>query len=194
MKQFRFVLLGVLLLCCMQSCITFDREVENPYLLNKQNLKELNGSYQIFQINADSLFQKYPSQTRFYNNFLTEIDRKLLKDTLRLDTNSRYLFNLEVITDRQIKVNYVQNGNIIRTREFKTKLKKDGYLYLKNKNTGFVAVPYVAGAIDVKKTRMTKNQNGNLVFDVVNHRSGAFMVIAFLDGRTWKYRQEYERL
>ncbi len=194
MLKMKQIFWGVLLIIGMQSCVTFERKDQNPYLLNKDNLKELSGSYQISQVNADSIFKKYPQNTRLYNNFLSEIDRKLLKDTLKLNSNSTYRFDLDIISDREAKISYIENERIIRVRNLRTKLKKDGYLYLKNKNVGFVIIPYLAGAIDVKKTRMTKALNGNLIFDVVNHRSGAFMIILFLDGRTWKYRQEYQRL
>lgn len=194
MLKMKHIFSCVLLVIGMQSCVTFERKEQNPYMLNKENVKELSGSYQISQVNADSIFKKYPKNTRLYNNFLTEIDRKLLKDTLKLDSNSTYRFDLDIINDKQAKISYIENGKTIRVRNIRVKLKKDGYLYLKNKNVGFVIIPYLAGAIDIKKTRMTKTTNGNLIFDVVNHRSGAFMIIAFLDGRTWKYRQEYERL
>ena len=52
-------------------------------------------------------------------------------------------------------------------------------------------VPIIAGAIDIKKTRITKSENGNLIFDVANFRYGAALVFIG-DTRTWKYRQEYE--
>jgi hypothetical protein len=48
--------------------------------------------------------------------------------------------------------------------------------------------------LDVKKTRFTKSKNGNLIFDVSNHRSGAALLVVFLDGKTWKYRQEYKKV
>ena len=105
-----------------------------------------------------------------------------------------YSFDLKVLNPKKLKVSYLENGEIFRERILKTKLKKDGYLYLKNKNVGFLLVPYIAGAIDIKRTRLTKSENGNIVFDVVNHRSGAFLIVVFLDGRTWKYRQEYQQI
>lgn len=54
-------------------------------------------------------------------------------------------------------------------------------------------LPYIAGGIDIKKTRFTLASDGNLLFDVMQHRSGAFLIIV-ADGRTWRYRNEYPRV
>lgn len=183
------IIIGLALL--FQRC-SFKKDLTNPYPLNKQNLVELNGRYEVVDSKFDSLQGK--RQIWMYNNFFREIDRKLLKDTLKLDSSETYSCELEIIDSKNLKINYLKNETIIRTRTLKTKLKKDGYLYLKNRNTVFILVPYIAGALDVKKIRLTRSTEGNLLFDVVNHRSGAFLIVAFLDGRTWKYRNEYREV
>ena len=177
-----------------QSCASFDKELINPNPLNKENLSVLNGQYDIIPFKIDTISNDYKNQYWIYNNFLTEIDRKLLKDTLKIDSQKSYSFDLKVLNPNRIKINYLENGKVFRERVLKTELKKDGYLYLKNKNVGFLLVPYIAGAIDIKKTRITKSENGNLIFDVANHRSGSFLIIVFLNGKTWKYRQEYKKI
>lgn len=183
------IIIGLVLL--FQRC-SFKKDLTNPYPLNKQNLSELNGRYGVVESEFDSLQGK--RQIWMYNNFFQEIDRKLLNDTLKLDSNKIYHCELEIIDSKKLKINYLENKKIIRTRILKTKLKKDGYLYLNNRNTVFILVPYIAGALDIKKSRLTRSAEGNLLFDVVNHRSGAFLIIAFLDGRTWKYRNEYREV
>ena len=178
----------------IHSCASFDKNLTNPNPLNRQNLTDLNGTYGIVQLKFDSISKNYKKQIWTYNNFFKEIDRKLIKDTLKLDSLNKYYFNLKVISPRKIKFEYIENGNIFKERTLKTRLKKDGYLYLKNKNTKFLLVPYIAGALDVKKTRFSKSENGNLIFDVSKHRSGAVLIVVFLDGRTWRYRHEYKRV
>lgn len=190
MKRFILLIITSILIFLFQQC-SFKKDLTNPQPLNKKNLSEINGHYEIVESDFDSLQGKRQIWTS--NNFLKEIDRKLLKDTLKLDSTKNYYFDLEVIDSKNLRINYIEEDKIIRTRTLKTKLKKDGYLYLKNKNIGFWLVPYVAGALDIKKSRLTRSATGNLLFDVVNHRSGAFLIIAFLDGRTWKYRDEYKR-
>ncbi len=181
-------------LLILQSCASFDKKVINPYPLNKHNVYELNGLYEIVQIDYDSVYKKYSKKMWGWNNFFKEIDRKRIKDTLHLDSLKSYKFELEVLNKNKIKISYIENETVFRERIQKTRLKKDGYLYLKNKNTRFILVPYIAGAIDVKRTRLGKNINGNLIFDYSNHRSGAFLIIAFLNSRTSKNRLEYRKM
>ncbi|MFC0605863.1 hypothetical protein [Winogradskyella pulchriflava] len=181
-------------LLLFQSCASFDNDLTNPYPLNESNLSELDGIYEIKQVDYDTVFKKFNQQMWTGNNFLEEIDRKLIKDTLHLDSLKNYKFGLKVLNKKKIRISYIENDTIFRERMLKAKLKKDGFLYLKNKNTGFLLVPYIAGAIDIKRTRLSKSEDGNLIFDYSHHRSGAFLIIAFLDGRTWKNRLEYKRI
>lgn len=184
----------LILVIVFQSCASFDKELINPNPLNKENLSDLNGRYGIVYLESDSIKKRNKNQVWVHKNFLKEIDRKLIKDTLKLDSLKTYAFDLKVLNPKKIQISYIENGIMFKERILKTKLKKDGYLYLKNKNVQFLLVPYIAGALDIKKTRLSKLKNGNLIFDVSNHRSGAALLIVFLDGKTWKYRQEYERI
>jgi len=191
---FNLILILVIL---FQSCASFDKELINPNPLNKDKLSELDGRYGIVHNKFDSILiykeENYNRQIWNSNNFLTEIDRKLIKDTLEIDTLKTYAFDLKVLSPKRIKIEYIENGKVFRKRILKTKLKRDGYLYLRNKNTQFMLVPFLAGAIDIKKTRLTKSDSGILIFDVAHFRYGAALIIIG-DTRTWKYRQEYERI
>lgn len=177
-----------------QSCASFDNDLTNPYPLNELNLSELNGIYDIKQINYDTVFKKFDRQLWTRYNFLQEIDRKLIKDTLHLDSLKNYKFGLKVLNKKTIRISYIENDTIFRERTLKAKLKKDGFFYLKNKNTGFLLVPYIAGSIDVKRTRLSKSEDGNLIFDYSNHRSGAFLIVVFFSDRTWKNRLKYKKI
>ena len=191
MRNLFYYLITFLLL---QGCASFDKDLTNPYPLNESNLSELDGVYDIKQIDYDTAFKKFDRQMWTGNNFLPEIDRKLIKDTLHLDSLKNYKFGLKVLNKKRVRISYIENDTVFRERTLNAKLKKDGFLYLKNKNTGFLLVPYIAGAIDIKRTRLSKSENENLILDYSNHRSGAFLILAFLDGRTWKNRLEYKRI
>jgi len=188
------MLLLIIVAICLTNCAAFDKDLHNPNRLDKNNLSQLNGEYHITEIGFDSISKVYNSQMWTGNNFLREIDRKLLKDTLRIDSMKKYAVKLKVINKKQLKISYLENDIVFRERFLKTKLKKDGYLYLKNKNIGFLLIPYIFGAIDVKRTRLTVDENGSLVFDTYNHRSGAALVVCFLDGRTWRARRTYKKI
>ncbi len=176
----------------LQSCASFDKELLNPHPLNESNISNINGTYKIVSAKYDSIAMETGNQIWRYQNFLTEIDRKLIKDTLKLDTLKFYSVELKILNSKELKVNYLENGKVFRERIIKTKLKKDGYLYLKNKNIQFLLIPYIFGALDIKKTRLTKSIDGHLVLDVNNHKSGAAMLVMFLNGSTHKYRKVYK--
>lgn len=178
--------IGVLI---FQSCASFQKNVANPTLLNEKNITELNGKYKILNIEADSIQKKYWT----HNNFFREIDSKKLKNTLKLDNLKTYEFELKVIDNKSINFKFLENGKVFKEIPLKGKLKKDGYFYLKNKNLSFWGVPYLAGSIHINKSRLSKTKEGNLIFDLARHQSGAFFLVVFLDGTTWKYRKTYER-
>lgn len=184
------VLIGIFSLSALifQSCATFNSGFEKG--ANDFNITALNGKYSIIPIVEDSIEAKYWIR----NNFFYEIDRSLLRDTLNLDTLNSYQVEIEIINDSRMQVNYIENDIITRTRTIKTKLKDDGFLYLKNKNIGFIWIPFILGALDVNRSRITTDNKGNLIMDVSNFRGGAALLIIFLDWGNTKYRKIFKRI
>lgn len=182
--------IGVLVsILFFQSCASFQKSVSNPVHLNKKNISELNGKYKISHIEADSIQKKHWTN----NNFFREIERKTLKDALRLDSLKTYEFELKAIDQKSVNFKFIKNGKVFKEKTLKGKFKKDGYFYLKNRNVEFLGIPYLAGAIHINKSRLSKTKEGNLIFDLTHHQSGAFFLVVFLDGTSWKYRKTYER-
>ncbi|MEQ1800173.1 MAG: hypothetical protein ABL872_19610 [Lacibacter sp.] len=175
----------------LQGCVTFKDGLKNPNPLSEQVIKSLNGIYQVRDKESDSVKSNV---FWAYNDFFNEIDRKLIKDTAAFDTLSTKKFKLEILNKKRLQINYIKNENIVRTRIIKVRLEADGYLYLKNKNVGFILIPFLAGAIDVKQTRMTLNGEGDLLFDVANYRGGAFFFFIFLSWQNSSYRKTYARV
>lgn len=102
------------MIALFQSCASFDKELINPNQLNKQNINQLNGRYGIVPFKFDSISKEAKKQIWTYNSFLTEIDRKLLKDTLKIDSMKTYSFDLKVLNPKKLKVSYLENGEIFR--------------------------------------------------------------------------------
>jgi len=175
-----------LLILCV-GCVTFNKTLQNPNPLNSKNVKGINGKYTIVAKN-DSL-NSYNQSIWIYNNFLSEIDRKVIFNVPKLDSTKTYFFNLEVLNDNKINMIFFENEQIIRNKTLSYKLENDGYLYLKNKNIRPILIPYIAGSIDINKTRLTLDENSNLIFDSTNYRSGAFAIVAFLGGKIWHLRK-----
>lgn len=190
----KFVLIAVMfgMVACFQSCATFDKGVANPHHLMSSNISNLDGTYNNDFIGSDSLEGFFTHR----DNFLSEIDRKLFRDTLYLffDSTKTYQFELMVLDASKIRVSYLENNLVMRVRNIKGKLKSDGYFYLKNKNIGCAMIPYLFGAINFHRTRITINNDGDLVADVVHHNSGALLFIGFIGWANWKHRNIYSSI
>ena len=108
----------------LQSCASFQKNAINPKLLTEKNITELNGKYNIIDIEADSIRKKNWAS----NNFFTELESKIFFKPTKLDTLKTYQFELKVLSKKRIQINYLENDKIFKERIVKGKLKKDGYL------------------------------------------------------------------
>lgn len=186
------ILLVVLL--SFSSCAGFKNKFENPTFLTKENVYLLNGVYNADNVISDSKEDSLKPTLIYHHNFLQEIDRKLLDDTLNFKPNKVYSFGLEMLSPKTLKISYLEDGRIYRTRTIKAKITKDGYLKLKNKNVGFVLVPYIFGRLDINKTRITLDKNSNLIFDKVNTQTGAALLVMFLNASTSREQFIYPKM
>ncbi len=160
----------------MASCASYDKSVENPSFLNKTNYKKLNGTYQA-NTKKDSFRFSTGDWYVYDYNFLHEIDRKLWKDTLGLDTVSEYSFRLEARSQKSLRVLYLKNDSVFRERNLKTRLTNKGYIQLKNKNLKIIGLPGIAGGYDQKRIRLTVNDNNDLVIDNAEGSYAAMMIL-----------------
>ena len=180
----------IVFILILQSCASFQKKLSNPYLLNEKKLTTLNGTYDALNIEADTISKINWSYTSFFN----EMDRKSFNPSIKLDTLKHYKFELKVLSNKRIKVRYLENNNKIGEKIIKGRLKKDGYFYLKNRNIKFWGIPYLAGALHINKTRFSKTNKGNLIFDLAHHQSGAFLLFIFPGGANWDYRNTYKKI
>jgi hypothetical protein len=49
----------------------------------------------------------------------------------------------------------------------------------------------LAGALHVNKIRFSTTTNGNLIFNLTHHQSGAFFLFVFPGAANWDYRNTY---
>lgn len=186
MKTYLLWIVSILL---FQSCATFKPINPEQSALNKSNFHVLNGRY---DANSTEHLEQFNSFE--YQNFLREIDRKILRDTLNFDSTKSYQFELKTLSEKELQVTYFANNETIRKRVIKTKWKNDGFLYLKNKNIKFSWIPYLLGGLRVKRTRIKLNEDQDLVFDVSQFQGGAAFFIIFPSWNTNRYTKTYERL
>lgn len=180
------------------SCATFPKNIENQYIINKENVNSLNGKYSLNEIYRSSLTDStsFSFSTRDIGGPLTffdEIDSKMLAERIVIDSSKSYYFILKVLDSKHMEIDYLENEKTIRQQTIKYKLKGDGYLYLKNRNFKIKGIPYLIGSFDVKKIRLTLNKEKNLLLETSEFSSGGVALLMVYPVGKLKYQKIYER-
>jgi hypothetical protein len=184
----------LILIIFLQSCASFNSSIPNPKTLTKNNLAELNGKYEMMYLEFDSISNAYKTQKSNYRNFFAQVDKNYKKEMIKLDSLNNYYFEIFSISPKKLRIKYLENGKVFNEKILKTELKNDGYLYFKKKNLKFVGLPYIFGRIDLTKTRLTLDENKNLILDISNLSSGAALFVVFLNSKTDRYRKILKRV
>ena len=174
------------------SCAPFSKNLDNPSKLNSENISLLNGTYTVNN-RGDSIQRSNGEWFVYHRNFLKEIDRKLIKDTLKFDTVGNNAFKLKMKNPNLLQVEYIKDSIVYRRRSLKAKITKDGFVKLKNKNLQLLLIPYILGGIGVKRIRLTVDSDGDLIFNTSEHRSRAALFM-FFGGRNYQYTYRFENI
>ena len=172
------------------SCGTFKNKPENLVKINNQNANSLNGTYSIFAF--DKLKTEYPYFDNANNKFYRKYGRGQ-RDTISFDTINGGKFKIKIINDNKLRIDFIKKNEIIKSQLIKYKFKKDGFLYLKNRNTIIGGIPYIFGGVDVKKVRIALNQNSDLILNDIFCSSGALFLV-FGDVKVWEESNIYLRI
>lgn len=179
------------------SCASFPKNIENPHFLHRDNINSLNGKYDVIGFHPDSITDRAILNHlgfSYYPTFYDEIDNNWLSKSIKINTSKSYSFILKILNFKKLKIYYIENDVVISEKEIKYKLKKDGYLYLKNKNLRFLGIPYLFGEIDLKRIRLTLNKEHNLLFELSEFESGGlFLLMVYPVGKT-KYKKIFSRM
>ena len=172
------------------SCGVFRDKHENYQRINAGNVAILNGNYSIFAFKEPD--EKYPfydnANEKFYRNY-----GRGVADTLKFDSLSSGNFKISVLNKDEINFKFIKNKKVVRNQTLKYKIKDDGFLYIKNRNTTIKGVPFLFGGVDVRKVRIALNPNKDLLINDVFDSSGAILLI-FGDAKVWESSNTYKRI
>lgn len=160
--EIRKILLSLITISLLCSCSTSK--------ISGSEISKINGVYSGNTIeNNEVNFSHY--------NFVSLLNRKLIKDTLWGKPIFYYNFKLEILDKKHIGISVInETNNVINKKKYKYR-REEETIILKNKNTQFLLIPYLAGALDVTKLRIKCDEDRNLNIVVNQHRSGgAFMI------------------
>jgi len=180
------------------SCATFPKTKKNKYSIIKEKVNSLNGKYALKEIYRSSLtdstsFSFSPRDSGNNLTFFDEIDSRMFAKSIEIDSSKGYYFILKVTNYKKIEIDYLENETSIRQQTIKYKFKGDGYIYLKNRNFKIKGVPYLFGDFDVKKIRLTLNEEKNLLLETSEFISGGVALLMVVPTGKTKYQKIYER-
>ncbi|WP_074405973.1 hypothetical protein [Aquimarina megaterium] len=181
-------LLELLIVINLVSCASFPKNYKDSISIDKKNVTELNGEYNIVGIKDTLKENSHNAFEKFYRSY-----GRFAKDTLKLDTLAKYTFSIRIIDNKKVNIKYLKNGKEFKDLVLKYKLKSNGFLYLKNQNFKIAGIPYIFGSLEEKKLRLRMDFNQNLIIEEAYHYSGALLIILGA-GFDHTYRHHYEEV
>jgi len=167
------------------SCATL-KEPKLEGTLTENDLTILNGNYNNFPNDGGGL----------YVNKLTDIfDRNT--NIFKLEKDDKYdsesiTVSLTSITDKTLNVRFSENNKTILDKNIKVRLKRDGFLYIKDKILLINGLPLIFGGWNIQKSRITILANGKLYVES-NYFfcNGALIVMS--DWKNFNYNLTFNR-
>lgn len=194
MKKF----LSILILSSLFGCATFSKKIsfKNQIILNKETITNINGSY---AIKSNKTIWRYENiEPEFTENDTT--NRFPLYTTLKANNQygnaaniENYSAKIEIRTKKIISISLLNKEKIIDSINLNYKIKKNGYIYLKNKNFKTKWIPGLCGNFELDRTRIGLTKENNLI---LNHSYFIYGAALFIIGDTKKtsFGTEYKRI
>jgi hypothetical protein len=153
------------------SCAHFKNSAIRPFKekLITENITEFSRK---FDIRADRIF--IGKHQEFISNHKKISLLKLLTDSNSNDT-SEYV--VPVFSDDTISFHFYQNKKITEVIEIEAKLKRNGFIRLKNTKTNCQGIPYLFGGCDQEKMRIAFSSEGQMIVHQAVSNTGALLFI-----------------
>jgi len=144
----------------MASCSPFKKFEKNSsrIKLNETNLKSLNGKYSLISVDSSYRFLDWTLFAKSPFGFEN------------IPTSSDYV-SFQVLNKKEIKVAVFENGNMIRSKSLKGKIKNDYFVFRKKRVLLFWLI---LNGVRIQKTRIAIHKNGDLILD---NKSGGVLLL-----------------
>jgi len=169
----------------MISCAGFKNAENSKAGLNENNLNNIDGDYKNYPTDGklgyiDGLVDVFDRNTNMF----------IFKD--KYDTRAVNL-KLNIINPKRLNVKIYKKEKLLFDKDLRVKLKKDGFLYLKEKRFMLEGIPLVFGGWNFQKSRLTVDENNHLQIQT-NYFfcNGVFIFLS--DWNTFHYNLTFEKL
>lgn len=151
MKKIFFYLGNALML---GSCATFDKDKLTDNHWKRDGLNFINGTYANFPSSGGG----------FYVRNLTDVfDRNTQMFNFKeKHENKDFKIALKAVGKKRLNLKIYDAGNLRTDKDLRVALKKDGFVYLKEKRFMLDGIPLVFGGWNIQKSRFAPDGNNNL--------------------------------
>lgn len=156
------------------SCATFKEPLisKDRLELTSSNLHLFNGTYERFSINngTNSYTKSYYDYNDLFKCFFLKHEKNLRKSS----SNEKDFVTLEAINENKIKVSFMMDGEIKKSKTLKGKINGNAFEF--NKRI-FLIPLLVLNFYDQRKTRISLSENSELIVDTSTSALANFLFI-----------------
>ena len=190
----------ILILTTLFGCASFSKKTtfNNQIILKKESVSKLNGIYEIGSIKAIQKFEntkreviEYDSLNRFSLFETIKETKQVLREEIKNNIKN-YKVKILIENENIISFSLLKNELKIDSIKMNYKIRKDGFIYLKNKNFRTMWVPVLCGNFEVDRTKVGINDSNNLILSNSYFLYGAILVIIG-DTKKSNFSSEYKR-
>lgn len=181
------------------GCASFRTkyQVDQNIILTKKNISKINKTFSNVPVSTVVKYNFSPQKTTIPDSLNDHYLVVYIKQNRQNGTNQKIdtETTVRILVRDKSKISFytLKKGFINDSVTFKYKLKKDGFLYIKDSNFEINNVPFIYGGFEINRTRLGLNKNDELIFESSYYIYGAVLVIIG-DDRKYKSSSLFRKI
>ncbi len=110
-----------------------------------------------------------------------------------IDTTPFSSVNIEVLSEKRLKLDFIRDNDVLKSRILKYRLRHNGFIKLRNGNFRMVGIPYVFGEYDSIKFELGLTENNDLILHGYKDQAGGILIV-LSSGRAFSVKKIYKRI
>lgn len=160
MKRICFIILVLLLVTNCGSLPKYKKDNFKPI----KNAKQIEGEFENF--NNDSL-------KLFYNSLNAELNWRKKE----IDSTKYASAKITILDKKRMQLDFIIDNEIHKSKTLNYRLRKNGFIKLRNRNFRVSGIPMILGGYEVRKYELGLNQNNDLILHGIDDSAGGIIII-----------------
>ncbi len=110
-----------------------------------------------------------------------------------MDTTQFTTVNIEVLSDKRLKLDFILDKDILKSTTLKYRLRNNGFIKLRNRNFRIAGIPYIFGEYESIKFELGLTQNNDLIVHGYKDQAGGILIV-LSSGRAFSVKKIYKRI